>query len=397
MKIKGGPNCVKGMDAWSYTCQKSSGNDCTERGFLGTSTEINNIAVGYEECQIVPVGATVEFLLKDDDLFCEAGSFSIGGRWAFCKPSDSETCTGGPENIGKECIWRIPTPEGCATTGGGGGDPHFRTYDGTTYSYHGECDLIMTRSPTFDNGMGLDVHTRTTMVGKSWSLISNAAIRIGIDTFEITNQDISYINGVEQIEYPFILAGKYPVTKEIEMLGTTTTNEWNEDFEMATNQLEPRIHYTIDLSSRSDTVPQTDSSKNQIKINIFRNMISVRVDAYMSDAEGMLGVHDTKGLVGRDHHTVYEDVNDMGAAWQVRDTDVSLFVTRGSVIYPNECKVPTKAAVSETHRQLRSYEDTKKMEDAKSACANVSSDMYSFCIEDVLRADDINMVHGFVF
>jgi von Willebrand factor type D domain len=360
------------------------------------ATEKKGLPVGYEECQIVPAGTIAEFLFKDGKECKEGGSFPIGdGLTANCGATQSLTCTG-KGNIGKECIWKIPTPEKCGTTGGGGGDPHFRTYDGTVYSYHGECDLIMTRSTAFDNGMGLDIHSRTAMVGKSWSLISNAAIRIGKDIYEITNQDTTYVNAVEQIEYPFILAGKYPVTKEIEMLGGTT-NEWNEEFKTETNQLEPRIHYTIDLSSRSDTTPPTDSSKNQIKINIYRNMISVRVDAYVNDAEGMLGVHDAKGLVGRDHHTVYEDINDMGAAWQVRDTDVSLFVNRGSVMYPEECKVPTKAAVSETHRQLRSYADTKKMEEAKSACANVSSDVYSFCIEDVLRTGDISMVHGFVF
>jgi hypothetical protein len=255
----------------------------------------------------------------------------------------------------------------------------------------------MTRSPTFDNGMGLDIHTRTEMVAESWSLISNAAIRLGKDIYEITNQGVTYVNGVEHAEYPILLAGKYPVTKEIEMVEGTTNNEWNEEFQ-SINQQEQRLHYTIDLSARTDKTEQTEASINQIKINIYRNMISVRVDAYMEDAEGMLGVHDTKGLVGRDHATVYEEANDMGAAWQVREgTDASLFVNLGSVVYPEKCIVPSYAALTETHRRLRSYVDTQKMTEAKAACANVPSDMYNFCIEDVLRTGDVSMVHGFAF
>jgi hypothetical protein len=158
-----------------------------------------------------------EFLFKDGN-GCSSGSFPIsGGLTATCGPSATTTCSG-KGNVGKDCIWTVPAPSTCGVTGRGGGDPHFRMYDGTVYSYHGECDLIMTRSPGFDNGLGLDVHTRTSMVAEAWSLISDVAIPIGNDIFEVSNQEITYVNGVERLDYPFHLAGKYPVTKNIEIV-----------------------------------------------------------------------------------------------------------------------------------------------------------------------------------
>lgn len=55
-----------------------------------------------------------------------------------------------------------------------GADPHFRTYDGSKYTYHGECDLIMAHSQ-LDNQNEMSLHARTKMVDDSWSLISNVA------------------------------------------------------------------------------------------------------------------------------------------------------------------------------------------------------------------------------
>jgi von Willebrand factor type D domain len=62
--------------------------------------------------------------------------------------------------------------------GGGGGDPHFRTFDGTKYDFHGQCDLVMARSKEFGDNLGLDLHIRTEIV-TGWSRISDSAIRIG--------------------------------------------------------------------------------------------------------------------------------------------------------------------------------------------------------------------------
>lgn len=43
------------------------------------------------------------------------------------------------------------------------GDPHFKTWGGKWYDYHGQCDLVMLKIPEFEPDMGLDIHVRTTI------------------------------------------------------------------------------------------------------------------------------------------------------------------------------------------------------------------------------------------
>ena len=92
-------------------------------------------------------------------------------------------------------------------------DPHFRTFDGTKYSYHGECDLILVRSEEVgDSGLGLDLHIRTKMVA-GWSLISNAALKIGVDVVEIVNDGSFYLNGKTISNFPHVIASNALVKK----------------------------------------------------------------------------------------------------------------------------------------------------------------------------------------
>jgi von Willebrand factor type D domain len=83
--------------------------------------------------------------------------YTTEGAGRYCKPR-------------KACM--------CCQNGEVGGDPHFLTYDGTPYSYHGQCDLVMAQSEQFANGTGLRVHARTEIIEGTWSVISNAAVKI---------------------------------------------------------------------------------------------------------------------------------------------------------------------------------------------------------------------------
>ena len=41
--------------------------------------------------------------------------------------------------------------------GGGYGDPHLKTWRGRVYDFHGECDLLLTKSRSFGKGLGLSL------------------------------------------------------------------------------------------------------------------------------------------------------------------------------------------------------------------------------------------------
>ena len=78
-------------------------------------------------------------------------------------------------------------------------DPHFKLMNGNYMSYHGQCDILLSRIESFASGLGLEVHIRTTRVDRSvnmaYSYISGAAVRIGSDVLEVLESGMLLING----------------------------------------------------------------------------------------------------------------------------------------------------------------------------------------------------------
>merc|ERR1712166_1145025 len=70
---------------------------------------------------------------------------------------------------------QAPTP---GPTGGGvKGDPHFKTWNGDRYDFHGVCDLVLVHNLGFETGLGMDIHIRTKKV-RQWSSVASAVVRI---------------------------------------------------------------------------------------------------------------------------------------------------------------------------------------------------------------------------
>jgi von Willebrand factor type D domain len=248
-------------------------------------------------------------------------------------------------------------------------DPHFRTYDGTFYSFHGQCDLVMARSPSFDNGVGLEVHARTELV-TNWSLIKSAAVRLGKDTFEFANDGSYYFNGSKNVEMSTVLlAGEYTVSKQEEIIDVTVNGVIEQ---------EPKLFITIDLGNN-----------DSIQMHLWKHMISVKADIQLEDSEGMLGVWGKTGLVGRDRDTLALDANDMGFQWQVRDTEPMLFHDVQMPQFPQQCVLP-----SVDKRRLRQV-SVEFQNSAEEACANVDSRLQEFCVKDVILTGDVNVAHGY--
>lgn len=80
-------------------------------------------------------------------------------------------------------------------------DPHFYTFQGQAFDYHGECDLVLLTSSSLD----VDLHIRTLgrdLDGYLFSEISTVALRIGTDIIEYGLEDgveTMYLNGVLQL------------------------------------------------------------------------------------------------------------------------------------------------------------------------------------------------------
>lgn len=256
-------------------------------------------------------------------------------------------------------------------------DPHFRTYDGTSYSYHGQCDLVMTRSKAFASGKGLDLHIRTE-IKDGWSLISNAVLRIGHDVFEVSNSGSYFLNGIRNVNLPVFLDGSYNVTKDV------------------------RSHERKEKNENEEVIDQTFfkialDDHEFIGINIFKNIISVRVNAFLYDAEGMLGNHVTSGMVGRDSSVALSNPNEVGSQWQINGAEPKLFQVERSPQYPENCILPDNSITS---RRLVHLENNEERQTLEAACEDIEDEqMRDFCIHDVLLTGDadIAMVYGEAF
>jgi hypothetical protein len=74
------------------------------------------------------------------------------------------------------------------------GDPHFKTWSGETYDFHGICDLMLLHNPEFHDGLGMDIIVRSKQM-KQFSFISTAVIRIGSETFEVLPRKVEIPTG----------------------------------------------------------------------------------------------------------------------------------------------------------------------------------------------------------
>jgi hypothetical protein len=230
----------------------------------------------------------------------------------------------------------------------------------------------MARSPTFGEGLGLDVHARTQIIAGSWSLVSNAVVRIGDDIFEVANNGEHFLNGIRGIELPSVMSGRYQISKTEEIL------EGNEDdTEDASTFL--RTWYTIELDNGE-----------KISITNFRTMLSINVNANLRDTVGMLGSSVSSGLVGRDGNTIEVGRSDeMGLQWQVQNTEPMLFNEIRAPQFPETCVLP----MVNTSRRLRQSE--KMYQQAKVACTGLEGEIQKFCIEDVILTGDVAVSKGY--
>jgi von Willebrand factor type D domain len=297
--------------------------------------------------------------------------------------SEIESCSGGGNgNLGGECIWKIPTSASEAackdlptenTSCDARGDPHFHTWRGHRYSYHGSCDLVLIHSDRFGNGKGLDLHIRTRHRG-SYSYISSAALRIGEDDiFEVSAEkksSLHYLNGVANVALPATIAG-YEITHSVPAKGHSM--------------------FTIHVSDTESIIIKT-----------WRDFVSVSVNdatwTNFGDSIGLMGDFNTGDISLRDGTHVplirgknmdLNVINAFGQDWQVRHDDIKLFQTLQMPQHPQECTLPTK---TEIRRRLG---EGISFEAAEAACAHVPEVDFDFCVFDVMAMNDVDAVGAY--
>jgi hypothetical protein len=254
--------------------------------------------------------------------------------------------------------------------GGGQGDPHFMTWRGQHYDYHGECDLLLLQSQLFA-GLGLDVHIRTKL-RRDMSYISGAALRIGSDVLEVEGNGVYYLNGVANAELPSEFGG-------FAFFYTQPTDK------MHTQAMDKMHVFEIYLGGRE-----------RIKVKTYKDYVSVLIEQgqrkHFTDSVGLMGDFHYGVKLSRDGKRVINDANEFGQEWQVLDTDPTLFQSARFPQHPQKCTMPTPKATKMLRRRLSSESAADQLA-AEEACAHWG-EYKDDCIFDVLATGDVGMAQA---
>lgn len=294
------------------------------------------------------------------------------GNLAVCW--EDEDCTGEPVTDGSElatcdqingCSWGEIgdcTAVDCVKTGNGFGDPHFRTWNGSRFDFHGACDLVMLRASNLggipDNDLSL--HVRTTK-RYSYSFIETAALQIGEDTLEVAGWGTYFLNGVSAADMPALVGGYL-------------------------------VSYTQSSEKDHSFVIQLDGD-HDVKLSTFKDWVNVEVSGkrLFKESLGLMG-NFSGTRVARDGETILDDPIAFGQEWQVLQTEQKLFQVTRDPQHPQSCDMPEETVVDDSRRLGSSLARSA----AEEACAHREEDKEE-CIFDVMATGDIEMAQAGAF
>ena len=238
------------------------------------------------------------------------------------------------------------------------GDPHFTTWRGEKFDFHGKCDLELISDPTFAGGKGMAIHIRTEIV-RSWAYIKTVAILLGGDVLEIqggADDNRYWFNNVYQGEFTTI--GDFPVM-----------------YKKANSK--QRV-FRIDLGGDEEIEFRTYKEE----INIFLK----QTDLY-ANTVGLLADFKSGKKLARDGVSIINDYNMFGQEWQVLAKGPKLFHELSGPQAPEQkCIMPSALQAQKRRRRLGESSVAETM--AELACANVAITEREDCISDVQATSD---------
>lgn len=175
------------------------------------------------------------------------------------------------------------------------GEPHVKKWNGEWYDWQGECDAVFLHVPDFRDGLGLDIHTRTT-IRYDYSFIETAAIQIGADILEVSSFGDYMLNGIAAATMPQVMGDCCNVTH-------TQLNQKQHSFSIHMGE-----GVSLELSTHKDIV----------SLKILHGSSPV-VDEWFGSSSGLMGSFHKSKTLARDGVTLLEDPNELGQEWQVLD------------------------------------------------------------------------------
>ena len=249
-------------------------------------------------------------------------------------------------------------------------DPHFKTFNGKFFSYHGECDLVLMRSDKFADGLGLLVHVRATRIDKphaSYSYISNAAVKIGRHVLEVFDDGQLLVNGERISDENGLSFSGFMLKKSTK--GTS-------------NKI---VAYELILGDKTIV----------IRSNTKTGIVFVDVDGYFADSLGLLGSEQNQGLYSRDGmFDMTDNWNSFGEEWQVTSDEKMLFQEARYPQHPVGCAYTSKAS-SNLRQRRRLIDNTSGASNdvATKACSSLTGKKTEFCILDIVITGDIELAN----
>lgn len=279
-------------------------------------------------------------------------------------PGDKVTYLSGVGTVQNDCSI---TADGATSYG----DPHFKTWSGKQFDFHGGCDMILLSNPSFANGLGLTIHVRT-QIQSWWSLIEAAVVQIGDHTVEVhggKDEVLYYLNGEKEgrdLQTAQAALGDFPI-----------------NFHRITGH-QGRVR--IDIGD-GDAI-SIETFKKFVRVNIKDKSQGNK----FAHSAGLLGSYPFGEKVARDGKTIIEAANEFGQEWMVKPSEPRLFHDKDSVEPPLACPMP-EDNMKTARRRLA--EAAISEEDAAMACARINEVDRDACTFDVLATNDAEMAGSY--